>query len=343
MKKNVFKAVCSLMLTALLFMGCQKITEELKPVEDLQDQQHAKSNDGDKSKCQLSRILWSDGLQFDFTYNRKGLADMWLVTYGPGDYQEHQIKYNNNNRIKSTRVTDPIYLPGDAVNYTFYDDGNFTTRALGYLESGEIWGDIFYTYNNKGQMTREDDIVRDYHTRFYYNNMGFNTKVDFYIGTDLLYRYTYEFKIPNKNPYLAVNGVEFGFPFYTFPLFDKRWESRGTGIYYEEGTPYIFYDLDPAQTTMQTGTHNYMTYSSYYDMATETAGNVTCTYQNCGGDNDDDDFNKTTTPSSAKTAGPLSIRNKLNQILSRPSKNMKQELKDFKRQYFSQLKPMTSK
>ncbi len=331
------------MLTALLFSGCQKITEELKPVEDLQDQQNAKSNDGDDSKCQLSSIQWSDGLQFDFSYDHKGLADMWRIDYGGGDYEEHQIKYDSKDRIKSTHIIAPIFLPGDAINYTFYSSGNFTTRALGYLESGPIWADIFYTYNQKGQMTRLDDVVNDYHSRFYYDNKGFNIQADLYIGTDLLYRYLYEFKIPNRNPYLAVNGVDFGFPFYLFPLFDKRWESRGTYIFYEEGTPYVYYDLDPAQTTMQTGTHNYMTHSSYYDMATETAGNVTCTYQNCGGDNDDDDFNKTTTPSSANKTGPLSIRNKLNQILSRHSKNMKQELKDFKRQYFSQLKPMTNK
>jgi hypothetical protein len=259
---------------------------------------------------------------------------MWRLNYAPGDYTEHQIKYNNRNRIKSTRVIDPIFLPADTINYTFYDNGNFTTRALGYLTSGGIWADIYYKYNQRRQMTRIDDAVNDFHSRFYYNNSGYNTKTEFYIGTDLLYTYSFEFTIPNKNPYLAVNGVDFGFPFYVLPLFDKRWESKGKVIYYEEGIPYVIYDLDAAQTTIQTGAHNYMTYSSYYDMATETAGNVACTYQNCGGDDDD----RIAAPPAIKSTGQLSIKNRLISILNRPSKNIKQQLKDFKQEYFSQLK-----
>ncbi len=324
MKKNFLKTLSTLLLTALLVTGCQKVTEQLNP-----------NMDDAKSKCQLSHILWSDGLQYDFSYNNKNLASAWRLTYAVDDYTEHQITYNNNGRIKSTHIIDPIYLPGDAINYTFYDNGNFTARALGYLESGGIWADIFYTYNNKGQMTRLDDDVNDYHTRFYYNNSGYNTQTDFYIGTDLLYRYSYQFNIPNKNPYLAVNGVDFGFPFYVFPLFDKRWESQGTVTYYEEGTPYVIYDLDPTQTTMQTGPHNYMTYSSYYDMATETPGNVTCTYHHCGGNNDA----LIAAPAATKSMGQLSIKNGFTKIVSRPSKNMKQQLKQFRQQYLSRLKP----
>ncbi len=337
MKKNFLKALSSVLLTALLLVGCQKVTEEVIPQNDANDlQNQASARNNDDAKCQLTRILWNDGYQYEFTYNRKNLANVWRITYAVDDYTEYQIKYNNNDRIKSTRVIDPINLPGDAINYTFFDNGNFTTRARGYLQSGGIWADVFYTYNSRGQMTKQDDVVNDLHIKFYYNNRGYNTQTDFFVGTDLLYQYLYEFDIPNKNPYLAVNGVDFGFPFYVLPLFDKRWESRGTVTYYEDGIPYIFYDLDAAQTTLQTGPHNYMTYSSFYDIATETAGNVTCTYQHCGGNNDD----LMAAPSQTKSTGQLSIKNRLAKIFSRPSKNIKQQLKDFKQQYFDQLKPI---
>jgi hypothetical protein len=213
---------------------------------------------------------------------------------------------------------------------------------LGYLESGGIWADIHYTYNYKGQMIKEDDDINEYHSRFYYDNKGFNTKTEFFIGTDLIYVSLLKFDIPNRNPYLAVNGVNYGFPSFSWPLFDKRFNSAGTTILYDEGSPVVIWDDDPAQTVMQTGAAHYLNNAHYYEKVSETPYDITFTYQNCNG-KDDDDFDKAIPPSTIKNAGPLSVKTALTKILSRHSKNKKQELKDFKRQYINQQKPVSNK
>lgn len=336
MKKNILKTVCSLMLSALLISGCQKVTEkELiaeDPVTGNDGQEQANNRHGDNDNgCRLSHVNQGFGFagpDMDFHYNHKGLADIWLLDYGEGDFEEHSIKYDHKNRIKGTRIIAPVFLPGDAINYTFYSSGNFTTRALGYLESGPIWADIYYTYNHKGQMVREDDMVNDYHTRFYYDNRGYNTRIEFYIGTDLYALFHWKYDIPNRNPYLSVNGVDFGFPIYTWPLFDKRFNSSGTIILYDNGTPIVVAEDDPAQTVIQTGRNNYATNAHYYDIPAETPYDIVFTYENCGRGNDDVSNEKA--PSTAKRAGPVSVKNRVAKILSRHSKNMKQELQVLK-------------
>ncbi len=315
------------MLSALFFSGCQKVTEDMMPVNDLQDQQVSKTNKND-NKCQLHSLVWSDGSFSNFHYNQKGLADKWYIQWAPGSYNDQQMTYDNKNRLKNYHI---FYEGGGAINYTVYYTGNLATRATGYFDSnGALGADNVYTYNRKGQMVREDDDVNDDHTIFYYNRDGFNTGSDFYVGTELIYQVFYKYNIPNKDPMLAINGVDFGFPYVNWPLFDKRWWSQSSAILYDEGIPYVVYDTDPAQTTMQTGPHNYMTYLAFYNRATEAQENLTCTYQNCG--EDTDDYNNTTLTSSAGKTGQLSIKNRINKILNRPSKNIKQELKELVKQ-----------
>jgi hypothetical protein len=336
MKKNFSITSFGVLLTILFFSGCQKNTEQLIPGNDLQDPTvAANSSKTEDNQCRLRRWEESTGLVYDFHYNNKGLADLWRLDYGGGDFEEHHIKYDNKNRIKSTHIIAPVVLPGDAINYTFYNNGNVTTRATGYLESGGIWADIFYTYNNKGQMIKEDDNVSDYHTRFYYDNKGFNSGYDFYIGSEIVYKVASKFNISNRNPYLAIPGVDYGFPSFTWPLFDKRWNSSQSIIFYDEGVPYVIYEDDPSQTIMQTGNSNYLTFVHYFDQASETTNDITITYQNCDGRNDDNA--NMPAPSPLKNSGQISIKNELIKILCRHSGNIKQELKTFSRQYAKQL------
>lgn len=335
MKKNFFKGICSLILSALLFSGCQKVTQEELMTEDPAQPNHRINNDN--NNCRLQSMVTDYGLTESFSYNQKGLADTWLIDYGGGDFFEHQITYDNKNRIKGTHVIAPVFLPGDAINYTFYNKGNVTTRALGYLESGPIWADYNYSYNNKGQMIRLDETVNDVHTRYYYDNKGYCRRSDLYLGTELYLTLLLDFEISNKNPYLAINGVNFGFPYEIFNVFDKRWNSFGSWIMYENGNPIVVNEDDPAQTVIHTGQGNYTTYAKYFDIPSASFYEMTFNYSNCNG-GDNEESSKVMPATSVKQSRPMPVLASLKKILGTPSKNMKQELTDFKKQILSRQK-----
>ena len=342
-KNNFLKTLCSLIFTVLLFSGCQKITEaELAKENQLSEkdaQNQANTSLNDNNSCRLLSFEQSDGYSENFHYNDKGLADRWYNVFGDGTVNDYHILYNKKDRIKSIQVI----FPGDAVNYTFYYNGDQTTRATGYLEStGELYSDILYSYNQRGQMIMQDDIVSDVHSRFYYNNKGYNTRSDFYFGSEMFLSILLKFDISNKNPYLALNGVDFGFNSYTLaPLFGKRWNSTGDFVIYEEGNPIVVGEDDPAQTEMQTGIGNYLTYVKYYDLISESFYDLRFRYENCGPGNENN-IEKIPAPTFKKNS-PMSVMTSLKKILGSHSKNMKQEFQEFKRQYSSQLKPGKNK
>lgn len=344
MKKKLLKTLGSLLFAALLFTGCQKVTPEFTAPENetnVQDEAVAKDKNNEKN-CRLQSYETDWGYSENFSYNQKGLADIWRIDYGGGDYFEHQITYDNKNRIKATHVLAPVFLPGDAINYTFYSSGNFTTRALGYLESGPIWADYKYTYNNKGQMTRLDETVNDIHTRYYYDNKGYCRRSDYYIGTELNLTLLMDFEISNKNPYLALNGVNFGFPFEIFNVFDKRWNSFGSWVIYDNGNPIVVNEDDPAQTVIHTGQGHYATYAKYFDIPSESFYEMTFNYSDCNGGNNVEG-SKVIPATSVKQNRPAPAMASLKKILGMPSKNIKQQLIQFKQQYIKQLKTIHTK
>ena len=263
MKKNYLRLSGSFLLVSLVFAGCQKTGKEFNE----QIAQESKGgNDNNHDKCQLIGYAQSDGYAEAYQYNHKGLVDKMSLDYGGGYVEEYDIKYDHKNRIKSSRFTAPLYLPGDAVNYTFYNDGKLTTRVTVHLESsGDLWSDIYYTYNRKGQMIKQDERVNDQHSRFYYDEKGFNTRTEYYLGSELFYKFLNKYDIPNRNPFLALKGVDFWFMSLFSPLWDKRFNSSATYIYYDNGNPVVFLEDDPAQTIHQAGSNNYLTRAQYYD------------------------------------------------------------------------------
>ena len=116
---------------------------------------------------------------------------------------------------------------------------------------------------------------------------------------------------------------------FTLPTFDKEWESNDYVVFYEESTPTVVLNTDPAQTTMVTGPHNYLTSATKYDMISESFYTESMNYRNCGGREDDDDDARSP---AAKQFKPLSPVAKLHKILSLggASKNSKQQLQELK-------------
>ena len=182
-----------------------------------------------------------------------------------------------------------------------------------------------------------DETVNDIHTRYYYDNKGYCRRSDYYIGTELFLTLFLNFEISNKNPYLAINGVDFGFPFEIFNVFDKRWNSFGSWVMYDNGNPIVVNEDDPAQTVIHTGQGNYTTFAKYFDIPSESFYEMTFNYSNCNG-GDNEESSKVMPATSVKKNRPMPVLASLKKILATHSKNMKQELTDIKRQILSQRK-----
>ncbi len=335
MKKNLISLSTALLLALLSFTGCQKeiLEKDETPVSDNNSLQASKGDDN--PGCQLKHVDYGTGYTLDFKYNHKGLASEVLLNYSDGYFERHEIFYDRRNRLIRTKITS---LDFPVILYDFYHSGDLITRANGYFEgTNEPWRDIRYSYNRKGQMARLDDIVQELHMRYSYNNQGYNNHGELSFGNDLYYTYDYEFKIPNRNPFLAVPGVPFGFWDVFLPLWNKRWESSNRFVLYENGSPLLVLDTDPDQTTMNTGLHNYLLSATKYDMISESFYTESMSYQNCGGGCDD------ATSSIKQQFKPISPVARLHRILTGPAKNIKLQLREYKKQYLGQLKPMTNK
>ena len=88
MKKHLFKGICSLILSGLLFSGCQKIPQEEMMSED-SGQANSRINN-DNNNCRLQSLVTDWGYSESFSYNQNGLAEIWHIDYGGGDYYEHR-------------------------------------------------------------------------------------------------------------------------------------------------------------------------------------------------------------------------------------------------------------
>lgn len=329
MKKNLVKALCSLMLSALVISGCQKQIldkEETPGADERSFQANRGDNDEDNNNCRLKHLDYGTGYTLDFKYNHKGLASEVLLSFSDGYFERHEIGYDRRGKLVKTRITS-LDLP--VILYDFSRSGDLITRAKGYFEgTNELWRDIRYTYNRQGQMTKLDDIVQDVHMKYFYNRQGYNTHGDFFIGDELNFSYDYKFNRPNRNPFLAIPGVPFGFWDFFLPLWDKRWEDDDRFTIYENGSPVIILETDASQTSMITGPHHYLTSATKFDIITESFYTESMTYQNCRGRGDDD-----ITAPATRQLKPMSPLARLQRILRNPTKKIKQQLNEFKNLY----------
>ncbi|HEY0679824.1 MAG TPA: hypothetical protein VGD17_16185 [Chitinophagaceae bacterium] len=324
--RQVIKLSVIIAFIAIL-AGCKKNNEE-RVNESLVS---GKLQDAvNQDKCRLQSIQWNDGSYLSFTYNSSGLVEDFIEYYG--DVIFNRYTYDENGRA----ISSVFHLSGDAINMNYYYTGKLLTRTTGHLEStGELWNDIYYGYDEKGEIISLDDEASDIHTKFYYNPQGYATTIELYIGDELIYLLHYRYDIPNRNPFLALRGLNIWHTNYIAPIFDQRWESGFDLTYYENGVPYLINDYDPASIIMQTGNQNYLTYTSFFDRSpyVDAAGDITMTYENCGGNGG---VNRNLT-GSGKISGALSFKQGLMRILSHRSKNLRQDLKELHRQWKSQV------
>lgn len=334
MKKNYLKLTSSFLVFLLVNTGCQKEIKDQSVSSEVELQSRSGWNDRDENKCRLVNLDWSAGGAgiWQYSYNNKGLADKWTIDYGAGFVIKEKIYYNGNDQIIKAEED---YFGSNYVFRFYYSGKRLTRLTRTSVEFPEQIMDFRYTYNKKGQNTRQDDDINDIHVLMYYDAMGNCTKTDIYLGTDLWYSDNYTFNAPVKNPWLQVPGIETGFLSYggTYAGNQRWFTSNRTVIYDTDGTPFVFNDYDPAKTVIQTNGNNLPISARYYDRISESELTITMGYDNCDKNNDNDTKNSEKvaplTTSGAARVNPIML------LRRNPAKSMKEQVKDFRQKYFN--------
>lgn len=278
MKKNYLKIISSLLLAVLFITGCQKeVKESTESIAVVNSANKAREN-----SCRMTVNDWPTAARYEFHYNDRGLADEWITDYGFGlPLHTNEMTYDNNNRlIQSTE-----FYFGSTYIYHFYYTGKLLTRLTRVnVDNPADAIDVLFAYNSKGQNIRQDDETNDSHVLMTYDNIGNCTRTDIYFGNELVFSDIYSFSMPARNPRAAVPGVDIGFPGYGTGGFSDKWQFTSNRTeYYDNGNLFLFNDYDPAQTTINTGNHNYPSSATYYDRVTETPITISFDYENCNG------------------------------------------------------------
>lgn len=227
-----------------------------------------------KNKCQLTHMAL-EGFDFRFHYNSKGLADEWQVDYGTGIPDVYTMEYNNNNRLSR--------------GWYHYD--GFLLATIDFVWIGnrlttEIWDysgfpfEVENIYDVKGQIIRRE-ISYGFTAKTQYSPNGNILVRDILIGDELIQRRDYTYNQPNKNPFLAIQGLPYGFPFISFD-FSPWWETSEKITEYSAGSPLVTFDEDPAQTVMHIGFQNYPAAVDHFDLVNNSPVLFSFEYQNCG-------------------------------------------------------------
>jgi hypothetical protein len=270
MKEKFFLPALLLVVSLLAISSCQKSITETK------DEVAAKSLPDEmlKNQCKLTHMAL-EGFDFRFHYNSKGLADEWRIDYGTGIPDVYTMEYNNDNHL--TRAW--YHYDGELQSTIDFEwTGNLLTKE-NWDYSGFLF-DVVNTYNIKGEMTGRE-VSYGYSIVSEHSPNGNAPIRDIFFDGELFYRGEYTFNQANKNPFLAIRGIPYGFPFLTFE-FTKWWETSEKQTYYFDGDPFVVLDEDPAQTSVQFGFQNYLSGVTHFDVVSNSNIPFGFEYQNCG-------------------------------------------------------------
>lgn len=325
MKKDNIISLVIIFLGLLLFSSCRKETSETTGSSESTALRPSHNGDGHRKGCRLTDIVWGDGSTWHFHYNNKGLADQWLLDFGDGLPHDFRLKYDKYDRL--IRAYD--HYNSTIYTYIFIYHGKRLIKQTWSNNVTPDGGEIVNTYNRRGQIERRDDKVNDIHAVFTHNRMGNSPHLDFYIGKDLAVTGDFTFKTPNKNPLLTVNGLDIGFFYYSYGLWDRWWETSDRYVTYDNGTPTVVLDYDPHKTVMHFGKQHYLSSVDYFDRVTNSPAVNTLTYENCPGGCDPVNVQaiQANANASAKNSSRL-MRSLL--LIPGSAKSIKQKIKELK-------------
>lgn len=321
MKKNYLKHIGPVLLAVLLVSSCQKSTiEKPSAIKESTEEAARKSpNASQKNRCQLTYGVDANSYPNWFHYNDKGLADEWRIDFGDGIPDVYTMKYDKWNRlIHADEHIDGILFS----TIDFVWTGNNITKE--YWNQDGFLFDVVNTYDKKGQMiTREASY--GYRGEMEYSRNGNIDRYFVYYLDELISFDILTYNQPNKNPFLAIQGIPYSFP-YVSNLWGKWHETSDIYTIYDNGTPIVILDTDPAQTVMQLTRRNYLSSVTFFDRVSQSFVTRNFEYENC----EQNDHHRSTGAASSLPAPNLSAGKKSPKrsalLLSRPNDIRKQIL-----------------
>jgi len=193
------------------------------------------------------------------------------------------MEYNKQGKLIASRVYDGTTL---LATITFvYEQNTVVQEIWRDAITEEVIDEVFLTYDQKGNLVRNESFLLEYYTTYTYTNDGkLQSWKIFEFGLPLiLAEYTYGQNI--KNPYQSLNGLDYSFWFTNSGFGIKsgnRWySSENVTLYDENGDPFIYYENDPAQTVWQSGKQHYPIQADYVDINTQLPIITSFQYENC--------------------------------------------------------------
>ena len=270
------------MSIALLFaVSCQK--ESKSHLESVT--QSSASKPESAGSCRMIVHDYYDGIadfhNIDYFTYKNGLVDGVQTSYG----QTFNMEYNEQGKLISSRVYEEenlLYI------ITFvYEKNRVVQEIWRDAITGEITDELFLTYDQKGNLVRNESIVFDFYVIHTYTNDGRLESWKYFLAglPAIKAEYTYEQNI--KNPYQSLKGVDYTF-WYANAGFGigtgTRWySSERVSFYDENGNIEVYYEQDPTQTVWQVGKQHFPLHADYFNLNTELPVTNTFQYENCDG------------------------------------------------------------
>lgn len=334
MKKNYLQLVGSFVLSILVILGCQKVKQNQptdQPVNSEISSQSKQNDDDDKNECRLTFGTNADptgSANFTFHYNNKGLADKWDIE----NYGSLAQQYDAQRRLKKAILTQNGVIT-NTISFFYNGDDQVIKQVWFYGTTTDTNDIIFYHYDVKGNLIKAQSFMGDYYATGKYSPDGSLTESKLFFSGVPVYAAIYTYDKPFKNPYLAVPGVDNLYPYYTpMDLFYGKWRfaSLKQLAYDENGNPIVTFQYNPSKTLWRSGSHNYPSLVTYFDVITKKWFPYRFDFENCGKEKDDNDK-----ISDQKVATPTTAGRQINLMLflkRDASKAMKEKVHEFRQQ-----------
>lgn len=273
MKQRLLNLTSVMLLGILLLTGCKKEVEPLTTAD-----QTGTENDllGIKS-CRLTKIWYSPDAYVKFHYNSHGLADKWITHFDDNTEEVYDIEYDASRRMKKATYS----YEGEFLNtIRFVYSGRNITKEIWYDPAGDVYMTIYDSYNFLGQITKRENTL-GVKVLFSNNLIGNTPRIKTYVDNELSVAYEYTYLQPNQNPFKAIPGIPFGFPYMEL-TFSAWWETSEKATEYIDGEPTVLYADDPNQTVMTFGNHHTLASLFDYDYFNEESRTTSFEYENCG-------------------------------------------------------------
>ena len=282
MKKNF---VGSLVLSFLLLFAfsCNKEDQSVVPENSIQ----AIASEAEvASGCRLTSYDYYNGIgdfhSIDYYTYKNGLVDNVLASYG----LRFNLEYDAGNKLIGSRVYDGktlLYI----INFV-YEKKKVVEEIWRDATTQEVYDHVFLTYDKKGNLIRNESFIFDQYTIYTYTSNQSLESWQVFVGGLPVAKAEYTYDDNYKNPFTSISGIEYGFWYaneaFGFGTGKKWYSSEKVTLYDENGSPFIYYDLDPAKTVWQVGQQHYPLQATYFDKSTEAQIITTFKYKNCNGD-----------------------------------------------------------